>query len=104
MIRNEMSSINLKPALKRKLNEVFNAPLPEIEHRAYDNLARAELVQVEVEIFKILNKHGIKSAVELDSWFKEGRITEADGWEDFFTLDGLEHKRKLLKEIIDELS
>ncbi len=98
-----MASINLKPALKKKFNEVFNAPLPEIEHRAYCNLVRAELGQVEVDIFKILNKHGIKDAVALDSWFREGRISEADGWEDFFTLDGLEHKRKLIKEILAEL-
>jgi hypothetical protein len=98
-----MSSINLKPALRKKFNEVFNAPLPEIEHRAYNSLVRGELGQVEIEIFKILNKHGIKSAIELDTWFKEGRISEADGWEDFFALDGLEHKRKLLKEILTEL-
>ena len=98
-----MSSINLKPALRKKFNEVFNAHLPEIEHRAYNGLVKAELGQVEVEIFKILNKHGIKNAVELDMWFKEGRIPEADGWEDFFALDGLEHKRKLLKEILVDL-
>lgn len=98
-----MSSINLKPALKKKFNEVFKAPLQEIEHRAYNSLVKGELGQVEIEIFKILNKHGIKNAVELDTWFKEGRIAEADGWEDFFTLDGLEHKRKLLKEIKAEL-
>ncbi len=98
-----MSSINLKPALKKKFNEVFNAPITEIEHRAYNSLVKAELGQVEIEIFKILNKHGIKDAVELDKWFKEGRISEANGWEDFFTLDGLEHKRKLIKEILTEL-
>jgi hypothetical protein len=98
-----MSSINLKPALRKKFNEVFNASLPEIEHRAYNNLVKAELGQVESEIFKILNKHGIKNAVELDTWFKEGRISEADGWEDFFVLDGLEYKRKLLKEILVDL-
>ena len=59
---------------------------------------------MEADAFKILNKHGINNTTELDTWFKEGRISEADGWEDFFTLDGLEHKRKLLNEILIELN
>jgi hypothetical protein len=99
-----MPAIDLKPALKQKLNDAFNIPLPELEHRAYTSLVREELGRVEVDAFKILNKHGIKDAVELDTWFKEGWISEAEGWEDFFTIDGLEHKRKLLNEILIELS
>ncbi|HME56548.1 MAG TPA: hypothetical protein VKM55_30390 [Candidatus Lokiarchaeia archaeon] len=99
-----MSSVNRNPVLKKKFSEAFNAPMPELEHRAYFNLVEDEMRQVEADIFKILNKHGIKDAMELDAWFQEGRIAETEGWEDFFTLDGLEHKRKMLQEILQELS
>ena len=99
-----MSSIQRNPALKKKFNDVFNIPMIELEHRAYKQLVKDELRQVEVDIFKILNKHGVKDAIELDAWFQEGRISEAEGWEDFFTLGNLEHKRKLLQEIMQELS
>jgi hypothetical protein len=99
-----MPAIDQKPALKQKLNEALNVPLAVIELRAYTILVLAELGQVEADAFKILNKHGINNTTELDTWFKEGRISEADGWEDFFTLDGLEHKRKLLNEILIELN
>jgi len=81
-----MSSIQRNPALKKKFNDVFNIPMVELEHRAYKQLVKDELRQVEVDIFKILNKHGVKDAIEFDAWFQEGRISEAEGWEDFFTV------------------
>jgi len=99
-----MSSINRNQALKKKFSEAFNASMPELEHRAYKQLVKDELREVEADIFKILNKHGIKDAVELDAWFQEGRIAEAEGWEDFFSLDGLEHKRNVLQDILHDLS
>ena len=100
----QMSSIIRNPALKKKFTDVFNASMPELEHRAYMELVKRELMHVESEMFKIASKHGVKDAIELDAWFKEGRISEAEGWEDFFTLDSLEHKRTILKEILQELS
>jgi len=104
LLFDQMSSIQRNPALRKKFSDVFNLPIPELEYRAYKQLVKDELRQVEVEIFKILNKHGVKDAIELDAWFQEDRISEADGWEDFFTLGNLEHKRKLLHEIMEELS
>jgi hypothetical protein len=68
------------------------------EHGVYKQLVKDELREVEADIFKIFNKHNVKDAVELDAWFQEGRITEAEGWEDFFSLDGLEHNRKVLQD------
>jgi hypothetical protein len=57
---------------------------------------KKELQQVELEIYKIYQQHGIHSIEELDQNFKDGKIKESDGWEDYFKLDALEHKQKQL--------
>jgi hypothetical protein len=59
---------------------------------------------VKIKVFKILNTHGVKNLEHFDAWFQEGKLEEAEGWEDFFELDGLIYKQKLLKEILEELS
>ena len=64
---------------------------------------REELKNVEISLFKILQKHGVKNAAELDLFFQKGKKDEAEGWEDFFELDGLEYKRNQIQEILKEL-
>jgi hypothetical protein len=99
-----MTSTDQIAVLRKKLSTIMNVPVSGLEQRAYKNLVEAELKNVEIDMFKILNKHGMKDSIELDSWFQEGRIEEAAAWEDYFELDGLEYKRRMLGEILDELS
>ncbi len=57
-----------------------------------------ELRNIEVEIYKIGNKYGVKSVLELDERLKRGDIKEEDMLEDFMELEFLETRReKILK-------
>ena len=44
-----------------------------------------------------------KLIIELQEVLNKERV-EAKEWEDYFTLDGLEYKRQLLKELVSDLS
>jgi len=54
---------------------------------------------VEAEIYRIGNKHGVKSVLELDEKLKKGKIKEEEMLDDFMELEFLETKKeKILKE------
>ncbi len=36
-------------------------------------------------------------------WFEEGKLEESEAWEDFFELDRLEHKRKMIQAILNSM-
>ena len=36
-------------------------------------------------------------------WFEEGKLEESEAWEDFFELDQLEHKRKMIQAILNSM-
>lgn len=55
------------------------------------------LSKVEVELFLIAKKHGVKDIFELDSKVKEGLIGEKEAYEDYFVLDNLEAEREKIK-------
>ena len=88
---------------KKKFSTILNLSIAEVEHQAWLTLAKKELSQVEADIFDILSKHGIQDSQELDKWFKTGKIEEATAWKEFFLLDGLEYKRKLLNDLLVDL-
>jgi len=57
-----------------------------------------ELRSIEVEIYRIGNKHGVKSVMELDEKLRKGEIKEEEMLDDFMELEFLETKReKVLK-------
>lgn len=98
-----MAILSEKEEFRKKLKEIFNLTNSELEQKAFLSLISDELKNVEVEIYKILNKHGVSNALELDKFFQDGKIDEASGWEDFFELDALEYKRQMLKSAVDDL-
>jgi len=58
---------------------------------------------VEAEIYRIGNKHGVKSVLELDEKLKKGKIKikEEEMLDDFMELEFLETKKeKILKESV----
>lgn len=57
-----------------------------------------ELLDVEAQMFKITNRHEIKSVLEFDEQLRAGRVHEEDILDDFMELDHLEARRdELLK-------
>ncbi len=96
------SSDSIAPTIE-KLQSLLQLPPGQLQKRAYRQLVEEEIRQTEVELFHLLNKHGVKSALELDQWFQEGKIEEAKAWEDFFEIDALEFKRKQLRDILTGL-
>ena len=70
----------------------------ELERESLKSFLGKELRNTEVEIYKIGNKHGVKSVLELDERLKRGEIKEEDILEDFMELEFLETRReKILK-------
>jgi len=70
----------------------------ELERESLKSFLGKELRNTEVEIYKIGNKHGVKSVLELDERLKRGEIKEEDMLEDFMELEFLETRReKILK-------
>lgn len=52
--------------IKHTLGKVLSIPIKELELKAYHTIIQQELQKVEIEIFKITQKHGIKTAKEMD--------------------------------------
>lgn len=86
--------------IKENMAKILEMPPKEIEIKAYYHFLKQELQQVELEIYKIYQHHGIHSIEDLDQSFKDGKIKEADGWEDYFKLDGLLQKQKKISELL----
>lgn len=61
------------------------------------------LSKVEVDIFILARKYGVKDVFDLDSKFKEGFISEKEGYEDYFTFDNLEAERGKILKFIEKL-
>jgi len=64
-----------------------------LERESLKIFLEKELRNIEVEIYKIGAKHGIKSIFELDDKLKMGEITEEEMMDDFMELDYLESRR-----------
>ncbi len=64
-----------------------------LERESLKTFLEKELRNIEVEIYKIGAKHGIKSIFELDDKLKMGAITEEEMMDDFMELDYLESRR-----------
>ncbi len=59
------SSDSLATTIER-LQSLLQLPPKQLQKRAYRQLVEEELRQTEVDLFHLLNEHGVKSALELD--------------------------------------
>lgn len=98
-----MSNLELNAHIQQKLIKIFDSSASEIQRKAYLMMIDDKIAEIDVQMFKILNKHGIKDIFEFDEYFKAGKIAESEGWEDFFDLDGLMTEKKELIEIKDKI-
>lgn len=61
------------------------------------------LSKVEVDIFLLAKKYGVKDIFELDDKVKDGIVTEKESYEDYFVFDNLEAEREKIKKFIEKL-
>ncbi|MCK4423243.1 MAG: hypothetical protein KAV18_04150 [Candidatus Omnitrophica bacterium] len=74
-----------------------------LEREAVRVYLHQQLRQREVELFKIAQKYGIKSADNLEDLFKNDKIDEKDGREDYFKLDHFEAEIESIKKALSVL-
>jgi len=67
-------------------------------------LLERQLRAIKAEIFEICGRHGINSAEEMESRYRDGTLEETDSWRDFQRLDHLEYKRDRLLQLIETVS
>ena len=89
----------LTEAIARKLN----MEPQELERQSLRAYLEARRRQVEAELFLLAKQHGVRTVEEFDAMVKEGKIREAEGFEDFFTFDRLEAERDMLTEALKGL-
>jgi len=86
-----------------EIAKTLNIDPIELEKKSLKFFLEKELRNIEVEIYKIGNKHGIKSVLELDEKLKRGEIKEEDMLEDFMELEFLETRKEKILEALEKL-
>jgi hypothetical protein len=65
--------------------------------RAY---IRSELGKVEVQLYTLCHKYGIKSIYELERAIEKGEVVESDVLDDLISMDYLEFEKTKLKRLL----
>ena len=74
-----------------------------LERESLKFFLQKELRNVEVEIYKIGNKHGVRSVLELDEKLKRGEIREEEMLDDFMELEFLETRKEKILTVLEKL-
>ena len=75
----------------------------DLERESLQAYLEARRRQVEAQLFVLATKHGVRTVQEFDAAIQEGKIREAEGFEDFFSLDHLEAERDKILEALNSL-
>jgi len=75
----------------------------ELEKESLQAYLEARRRQVEAQLFLLATKHGVRTVQEFDAAIQQGKIREADGFEDFFAFDQLEAERDKVLEALNSL-
>ena len=59
--------------------------------------------QVEAELFLLAKKYGVQTVQEFDALVTQGKLHEAEAFEDFFAFDHLEIQRDKLRSALDSV-
>lgn len=92
--------------LKQNCSEVLsllNLNFDELEREGIKSYLHLQLRERKIELFKIAQKHGIKTADDLEYLFKKGKIEEKEGWEDYFKLDHIEAEIETIEKALETL-
>lgn len=74
-----------------------------LEQKSLKVYLKNRLKEVEVGLFAISKKYGVKNIFEMDKKIKEGKLTESC-LEDYQEMDGLEDERDHLVEALKKLA
>jgi len=74
-----------------------------LERESLKFFLQKELRNVEVEIYRIGNKHGVKSILELDEKLKRGEIKEEEMLDDFIELEFLETRKEKISKVLEKI-
>lgn len=59
---------------------------------------------MESQLLDLTRRYEVETVADLDNLITEGKLTEADAFEDYFELDYLESERDTLLESLEELA
>jgi hypothetical protein len=59
--------------------------------------------QVEADLFRLAQRYGVRTVQAFDELILQGRLHEAEAFEDFFALDHLESELGRLREALEAL-
>ena len=74
-----------------------------LERESLKFFLQKELRNVEVEIYKIGNKHGVRSVLELDEKLKRREIREEEMLDDFMELEFLETRKEKILKVLEKV-
>ena len=75
----------------------------ELEKESLQAYLESRRRQVEAQLFQLATKHGVRTVQEFDAAIQQGKIREAEGFEDFFAFDQLEAEREKILEALNSL-
>jgi hypothetical protein len=81
----------------------LNTPPAELERESICAYLERRLRLVESEFFSLAHRYGVESVAELDQAVRDGRLSESEGFEDYFHFDFLESERDILVELREQL-
>jgi len=87
----------------KKISEILQMKTEELEKEGIKTFLKARLRSVETEIFRIAQKHGVKSVEELDEKLNQGLVEEEDVLSDFQELDYYESQRDQILKALEVL-
>lgn len=72
-----------------------------LEKESLQVYLEAKKRQVEAGLFRLAKKYGVQTVEELDALILQGKLHEAEAFEDFFAFDHLESERDRLREALE---
>lgn len=85
-----------------QIASILNEDPNEIEREGIKAYLKQRLRDIDVEIYKIVKKYGIKDIFDMDEKLKEGKFEEENVREDYQRLDHLEFERDKIKEALEK--
>ena len=83
--------------------KTLNLDPVKLERESLEFFLQKELRNTEVDIYKLGNKHGVRSVLELDEKLKRGEIREEEMLNDFMELEFLETKKEKILKVLEKV-
>ena len=89
--------------VEEKARSLLNLSTEELHRRGIEALLEQELRPMEAELFRLLMRYGIQDVFEMEALYQEGKLEEAQSWEDFFRIDHLTAQIKEIRELLETI-